>query len=180
MVVAEYTGRPATAEQFYENVRRLLMYYNAKLLYENEKRGLHTYFAQKHCEWMLADQPNELIKDITQNSKVERGKGIHMNKYVKQYMEGLIKEWLEEEYKPGVRQLTKILSEPLIEELIAYDGEKNTDRVVAFGLCLMYREQLFHVKVKEKTDESKYVQLFESPMFSNFSMYNPNKFRLDF
>jgi hypothetical protein len=91
-IVAEYTGRPDTAEQFYENVRRLLIYYNAKLLYENEKRGLHTYFTQKHCEYLLADQPNELIKDIIQTSKVNRVKGIHMNKYIKVYMEGLIKE----------------------------------------------------------------------------------------
>jgi hypothetical protein len=90
--VAEYTGRPATAEQYYESVRRLAMYYNAKILYENEKRGMHTYFQQKHCDWMLADQPNELIKDIIQNSKVSRGKGIHMNKHIKLYGEGLIKE----------------------------------------------------------------------------------------
>lgn len=91
-IVAEYTGRPATAELYYEQVRRLAMYYNARILYENEKRGMHTYFQQKHCDYLLADQPNELIKDIIDNSKVSRSKGIHMNKHIKQYMEGLIKE----------------------------------------------------------------------------------------
>jgi len=35
MIVAEYTGRPATAEMFYENVRKLLVYYNARAMYEN-------------------------------------------------------------------------------------------------------------------------------------------------
>jgi len=44
MIVAEYTGRPATAEDYYENVRKLLLYYNARLLYENQWKGLATYF----------------------------------------------------------------------------------------------------------------------------------------
>ena len=29
IIVAEYTGRPKSAEEFYENVRKLLLYYNA-------------------------------------------------------------------------------------------------------------------------------------------------------
>lgn len=44
IIVAEYTGRPATAEEYYENVRKLLTYYNARLLYENERKGLFPYF----------------------------------------------------------------------------------------------------------------------------------------
>nr|DAL80266.1 MAG TPA: Terminase large subunit [Caudoviricetes sp.] len=35
MIVAEYTGRPKSAEEFYENVRKLLIYYNARLMFEN-------------------------------------------------------------------------------------------------------------------------------------------------
>ena len=41
IIVAEYTGRPPTAEEYYENCRRLLEYYNARLLYENELSLIH-------------------------------------------------------------------------------------------------------------------------------------------
>jgi hypothetical protein len=44
IIVAEYTGRPATAEMFYENVRKLLLYYNARAMYENQNKGIFVYF----------------------------------------------------------------------------------------------------------------------------------------
>jgi len=82
MIVAEYTGRPATAEDYYENVRKLLLYYNARLLYENQWKGLATYFKQRHCDYLLADQP-DIISDIINDSHVARGKGIHMTKEIR-------------------------------------------------------------------------------------------------
>jgi hypothetical protein len=47
-----------------------------------------------------------------------------------------------------------------------YDGERNADRVIAFGLIMLYREQLYHHKVKELKGESKKRQLFEEPIFT--------------
>jgi len=41
-----------------------------------------------------------------------------MTKEIRQYGEGLIKEWLNTEYAPGKKNLTRIFSEPLLEELI--------------------------------------------------------------
>ena len=41
-----------------------------------------------------------------------------MTKDIRIYGEGLIKEWLNNEYAPGCKNLTRILSEPLLEELI--------------------------------------------------------------
>lgn len=174
--VAEYTGRPNTAEEYYENVRKLLIYYNARLLYENERKGLFVYFTQKHSEYLLLDQPNELIRDIIGDTKVQRNKGIHMNKFIKDYMEGLIKEWLLEEYAPGKLNLTKILSEPLLEELISYNDTGNFDRVIAFGMVMLYRQQLHNIKVKEVKDgERKRRQLFETPLFMSNDMLEQQK-----
>lgn len=169
--VAEYTGRPDTAEEYYENVRRLLLYYKANLLYENEKKGLFTYFSHKHSEYLLADQP-DIIKDIIKDSKVERGKGIHMNKAIKDWGEGLIKEWLNEEYAPGQKNLTKVLSVPLIEELISYNDEGNFDRVMAFMMVMIYREQLHHVHVKKRKDENKVDKIiFPKGIFKDVTKY---------
>lgn len=166
IIVAEYTGRPATAEEYYENVRKLLMYYNAKLLYENERKGIFPYFTQKHCDYLLADQP-DIISDIIGNSKVNRRKGIHMTTQIRDYGEGLIKEWLNEEYAPGRKNLTKIFSEPLLEELIQTNGSMNVDRVIALCMVMIYREQIHNTKVKKIEEENKQVSFFEVPLFSN-------------
>ena len=166
MIVAEYTGRPETAEDYYENVRKLLLYYNARLLYENERKGIFPYFTQKHCDYLLADQP-DIIDDIIGNSKVQRRKGIHMNKQIRAYGEGLIKEWLNEEYAPGKKNLTKIFSEPLLEELIQTNGIMNVDRVIALCMVMIYREQIYNTTVKEVKEEVKKKDLFDKPLFSN-------------
>ena len=127
MIVAEYTGRPETAEEFYENVRKLLIYYDARAMYENQNKGIYAYFVNKHCDYLLADQP-KIINDVIPDSKVQRKKGCHMNKQLKTWGEGLIKEWLLEEDINGRKNLTKIYSEPLLEELISYNDEGNFDR----------------------------------------------------
>lgn len=165
IIVAEYTGRPSTAEEYYENLRKLAVYYNGRIMYENERKGLFPYFTAKHCDYLLADQP-DIISDIVGNTKVQRKKGCHMIKQIKQWGEGLIKDWLNEEQAPGKKNLHNILSEPLLEELISYNDTGNFDRVMALMQVMIYREQLYNVKVKEKKKENKNRILFEGPIFT--------------
>ena len=165
IIVAEYTGRPATAEEYYENVRKLLTYYNARLLYENERKGLFPYFTSKHADYLLADQPS-IIADIVGKTTVQRKKGIHMSVQIKDWGEGLIKEWLTAEYAPGEKNLTKILSEPLLEELINYNDKGNFDRVMAFMMVMIYLQELHNVHVKEKKKIERNNRLFDTPIFS--------------
>lgn len=135
IIVAEYTGRPKSAEEFYENVRKLLLYYNARAMYENQNKGIFVYFTNKHCDYLLADQP-DIINDIVSNSKVNRKKGCHMNKQIKQWGEGLIKDWLNDENSVGKKNLYNIMSEPLLEELIAYNDNGNFDRCLTKGTLI--------------------------------------------
>jgi hypothetical protein len=165
MPVAEYTGRPETADEFYEQCRLLALYYKGRILYENEKKGIFSYFSHKHSEYLLVDQP-DIIKDVISDSKVARGKGIHMTKEIKSWGERLTKAWLNEEYLPGKKNLTKIFSEPLLEELIAFNFEGNYDRVMAFFMVMILREQLFHNVVKQKKSVTR-KKLFEQPLFLN-------------
>lgn len=165
IIVAEYTGRPQTAEEYYENLRKLAIYYNGRIMYENERKGLFPYFTAKHCDYLLADQP-DIINDIVGNSKVQRKKGCHMNKQIKQWGEGLIKDWLNEEQSPGKKNLHNILSEPLLEELISYNDTGNFDRVMALMQVMIYREQLYNLKVKEKKKENRDRVLFDGPIFT--------------
>lgn len=165
VIVAEYSGRPDTAEEYYENVRKLLVFYNARLLFENERKGIYPYFTNKHCDYLLADQPDKIISEVFKDSKVQRRKGCHMTKAIRAYGEGLILEWLLEEYEPGHPNVERIYSEPLIEELIENDGVKNVDRVIALCMVMIYREELYQIKVSKSQEQNKQVELFDTPLF---------------
>lgn len=166
VIVAEYSGRPDTAEEYYENVRKLLMFYNARLLFENERKGIYPYFTNKHCDYLLANQPDKIISEVFKDSKVQRRKGCHMTKQIRAYGEGLILEWLLDEYEPGHPNVERVYSEPLIEELIENDGVRNVDRVIALCMVMIYREELYQVKVSSAKEQNKQVELFEMPLFS--------------
>jgi hypothetical protein len=160
IIVAEYTGRREKADDFYEICRRLLLYYNAKCLYENQLKGLKGYFEMKQSLHLLYEQP-QILKDIVKNSKVQRGYGIHMNRGtngssgIKDQCELYLKQWLLEERivdaETGekVLNLQTILSIPLLKELINYDKEGNFDRVIAFMLCILQSKENHKIHVDE-------------------------------
>lgn len=166
VIVAEYSGRPDTAEEYYENVRKLLTFYNARLLFENERKGIYPYFTNKHCDYLLADQPDKIISEVFKDSKVQRRKGCHMTKQIRAYGEGLILEWLLDEFEEGHPNVERVYSEPLIEELIENDGVRNVDRVIALCMVMLYREELYQLKVSSAKEQNKQVELFEMPLFS--------------
>ena len=89
-----------------------------------------------------------------------------MTKQIRAYGEGLILEWLMDEFEPGHPNIERIFSEPLIEELIENDGERNVDRVIALCMVMIYREELYQVRVSAAKEKNKQVELFELPLFS--------------
>lgn len=163
IIVAEYTGRPKFADDFYENCRRLCIYFNAKVLYENQLKGFKGYMEQKNCLHYLWEQP-QIIKDIVKDSKVSRGYGIHMTRGnngasgIKDTCEIYLKDWLytERDDVDGKKifNFHTIKSIALLKELIAYDGEANTDRVVAFMLCILQTKELHKIHVDAIRDSS--------------------------
>lgn len=163
IIVAEYTGRPQFADDFYENCRRLCMYYNAKVLYENMLKGFKAYFERKNCLHYLYEQPG-IIRDIVKNSQVQRGYGIHMQRGtngssgIKDTCELYLKDWLytEREGPDGnkIFNFHTIKSIALLKELVAYDGEVNTDRVVALMLCILQTHELHKLHVEQMTGSS--------------------------
>ena len=90
-----------------------------------------------------------------------------MTKQIRAYGEGLILEWMMEEYEPGHPNIERIFSEPLIEELIMDDQVRNVDRVIALCMVMIYREELYQVKVSSAKEQNKQVELFEKPLFSD-------------
>lgn len=161
-IVAEYTGRPGTAKEHHENVRKLLLHYNARDLYENEKNTIKMHFEQKNSLHLLATTPT--ILKSTQNSSVNRGYGIHMTDHIKDELEVYTRDWLTTEIGNGKLRLHNIYSKPLLKELIAYSRKKglNFDRVISFMLCILHKEQTHRMKIQDLTKEP-----VRDPFFDN-------------
>ena len=152
--VAEYTARPATAKEHHENIRKLLLYYNAKDLYENERNSLKMHFEQKHSLYLLAKTP-DILKSLI-NSNVDRHYGTHMTAQIKKELEIYTRDWLTEDAGDGKLNLHKVFSLGLLHELMYYNDEGNFDRVIAFMLTICHRNMNYHLKVKElKKQEPK-------------------------
>lgn len=149
--IAEYTGRPKTAKEYHENVRRLCMLFNAENLYENQFNGLKMHFEHMNSLQYLAYTPT--ILKSTANTKVSRTYGLHMSKDIKSELEMLTSNWLTESIGDGKMNLHKIYSKPLLEELIAYNEKGNFDRVISFMLLIAHKLQVLNTKVEKKKKE---------------------------
>ena len=157
-IVAEYTGRPRTAKEYYRRTHMLLKYYNAVDNYEQNKKGMYAYFENANALHYLADTPR-ILKD-TQLQKFEsrgnRAKGTMATELVNKWGRELSKTYLEEQAygKPeGVRNLDILPSIPLTKEFIYWDGDINTDRVSAFGMLMILLEDRAKYTVTDSVRE---------------------------
>lgn len=166
-IVMEYTGRPAYADDFYEICRKACLFYNATLLYEQNKKGLFPYFSQKNSLHLLADTPEylldkQLIKGIGYGNT---RKGVTTTMPIKNFGFGLIRDWLlkpttrivkndqGEDEEITVSNLYNIRNRALLKELILYHPQINVDRIMALCMLMIYREEkmvLFQGNIKKE------------------------------
>lgn len=154
-IAAEYTGRQQLADDGYEIVRLLAVFYNATVMYESNRKMMYGYFLRKRSTWMLADCPEwirakGLIKYDLFGSSI---KGVSVNGPLISTGIDLINDWLKktqpvevkdengETHIEQVPQLYKIRSRALLQEMLSYGPKKNTDRVSAMFQVMFYREQ---------------------------------------
>ena len=157
-LVCEYVGRPMFAEDFYETCRRILLMYNAKCLYENNKKGLFTYFSQHNCLYLLADVP-EYLKDkdlVKGNLYGNKVKGVNASQPIQTYGRGRIRDWLlkpikvlskinidgrEEETEITINNINRCYYRALMKELAMWNPDGNFDRYDALLMLMLLREQ---------------------------------------
>lgn len=168
-IVAEYTGRQAFADDNYEIVRLLCLFYNAKCMYESNKKGLYGYFSKMNCTHLLADTP-EYLRDkqmIKYSSFGSNAKGINASAAINNYANNLIRDWLlqpvptvikegGEEKETNIPRLYSLRNRALIEELISYTPELNVDRIRALGMVMLYRQEkiiLYRDNLNAKSQE---------------------------
>ena len=154
-IVMEYTGRPMFANDYFEICRKGCLFYNAKLMYENNKKGLFAYFSMMNSSYLLAVTPNylkdkQLIKDIGYGNKAF---GINATTAIKGYGYQKIREWLLQPYTKiekdaegndvEIQQanLYRLKNRALIKELILWNPDINVDRIMAMVQLVLYREE---------------------------------------
>lgn len=152
--VAEYTGRQPFADDNFEIVRLLCLFFNAKCLYESNKKGIFAYFSKMSCTHLLADTP-EYLRDkqlVKYSSFGSNSKGVNASAAINNYANKLTKDWLMKpvtitvkndngtEEQKDIPNLYTLRNRAFIQELIAFNPEINVDRVRAFGMVMLYRE----------------------------------------
>ena len=182
-IVAEYTGRPMFAEDFYEICRRLCLYYNGRMNYENNKKGLFSYFSTHNCVYLLTEQleflrDKQMIKDIGYGNKA---RGTNATVAINSYGRNLLRSWLlrptvviqEVDGEPTevmIPALFTLRSRALIKELINFNNEGNFDRISSMGMLMLLREDkiiTYQGKIsKEKQERASKSYLGNDPFFS--------------
>ena len=162
-LVASYVGRPETLKQFHETVRRLLIFYKAKCLYENQINSFKEYLENKNSLYLLAETPTCLKASSTNN---RRGYGLRMSKDTKLELETYLADWLLEPNAEGVPNYKFIYDKALLKELISYNDEGNFDRVIALMLIIIYKIQLTKIVI-EKRKEQIEDSFFTRKIFTN-------------
>ena len=181
-IVAEYTGRHQFADDNFEMLRKLCIFYNAKALFEGNIKGCFSYFSRMNCLYMLADTPEYLKdKDIIKNIGIgNNSKGVKATKPVNDYANRLIRDWLlkpvtiqssEDGEETTVFNLARIRNRALIKELMLYNPDINVDRVRALGLLMLYREQFM---VTYNGDPSSSKNVVESDYLGNDDYFTRN------
>jgi hypothetical protein len=167
-IVAEYTGRPMFADDLNELARKLCLFYNGRLLYENNKKNTFAYFSRFNSLHLLADTPEylrqrELIKTTSFGNS---SKGVAATTPIKNFGMTLIRDWLlkpvtveKEENGESVQytlpNLHFLKNRALIKELILYNPEINVDRIMSLLQLMLYREEkiiMYNGDVKERTE----------------------------
>jgi hypothetical protein len=152
-VVAEYTGRPLFADDFYEICRKMCLFYNGRMNYENNKKGLFAYFSKMNCLYLLTDVLDFLKdKDMVKGSSYgNKAKGTNATAAINAYARNLLRSWLlrpvpviqtidGEDQEVMIPNLYTLRSRALIKELILYNSEGNFDRISSMGMLMLLRE----------------------------------------
>ena len=166
-IVLEYTGRPMFADEFYENCRRALLFYNAVCNYENNKKGLFSYFSKTNSLYLLTDtleflKDKDMVKGALYGNKT---KGTVATQPVNSYARRCIRDWLLKpievtkigdngETVETIPLLFKICNKALLQELSLWNADGNFDRVSALGMLMLVREDVLRLLGETKPESN--------------------------
>lgn len=151
-IAAEYTGRPLYADDYYEICRKLCLFYNGRLNYEYNKKGLFSHFSTRNSLYLLTDVLDFLKeKQMMKDGYGNKSKGTNASPAINAYARSRLRSWLlspvpimqtidGEEKEVLVPRLFTVRNRALLKELINYNSEGNFDRISAMGMLMLLRE----------------------------------------
>lgn len=166
-IVAEYVGRFESPEDIDRMAEMFAIYFNTKVMHENEVPAVRNYFRRIKKLHLLAHQPDAVISKSVKKSTVNRIYGCHMNQPLKDAGERYVKDWLltvldyDEKGNP-ITVIDRIYSQRLLEELINYNRKGNFDLVSALFMCMFQvQEEDLGVEYEDKPVKEKFKKLTE-------------------
>lgn len=174
MFVASYVARPKTVDEWNEQARLLIKYYNAYTLVENDDMTFIRYMQNKGDDFYLCDQP-AWLQDIVPMTTVNRSKGIHRSsEKIRNFLRGCLKRYLDDvvlkevDDKGSVTRevlgVSKVMDSMLLDEIIKFNAkEGNYDREVAASLALALADKMTPLgKVNSNMTDPRYQSLFKT------------------
>lgn len=169
MIVAEYTGRPAFAEDFYEICRKLCLFYNCRCMYEQNVMGMFSYFSSHNATHLLAETPEYLVQRnmISSIGYGNKSVGIRATTPIINGAFKMIQTWLRKPIvsietdaegnnnEVSIPNLYRIKNRALLKELVLWNPQGNFDRVMSLVQLMLYREEkmvLYHGDLR-RTEE---------------------------
>lgn len=151
-IVCEYTGRPRLAEEAYEIALRTIEFYNGEANYENNLKGLFSYFDKKNSLHRLCDTP-QVLRDMDYVKATglygNKAKGTNANVQINKWGRKLHADWMNNiAYKADpddadVLNLHTMRGIAHIEEAIKWNSDGNFDRISAAGMLFILREDRY-------------------------------------
>jgi len=180
-IVAQYIGRLPRAEQSYDEALKLLIFYNAKANYENNLKGLFSYFKTKNALHYLADTP-EILKDMElMKPSSNLAKGTRATAPINAWGRQLQVSWLlspngvienEDGEEQTILNLHKVRSLRYLEEAQVWNADGNYDMVSAMGMLFIYREEKLRQITALKEEEEEITDEWGSSDFFGTSTHN--------
>ena len=171
MIVAEYTGRPTFAEDFYEICRKLCLFYNCRCMYEQNVMGMFSYFSSHNATHLLAETPEYLVQRnmISSIGYGNKSVGIRATTPIINGAFKMIQTWLRKPIvsietdadgnnnEVTIPNLYRIKNRALLKELVLWNPQGNFDRVMSLVQLMLYREEkmvLYHGDLRHTEEVS--------------------------
>lgn len=183
-IVVEYTGRTKIVDDFYEQWRRCLIFYNALCNYERNLKGFYAHMKKFTSLHLLCDQPEVLSeKGLASPSKGigNQTKGIHCTvpiinwglELLLTYISARSYDQEDQESEIYTSNLDTIKSPAMLQEMLAYNSEINVDRISSLILLMILREDRINIS---KNAFQKKIETVTSNAFWNKAYKKRNDF----
>lgn len=182
-IVAEYTGRPMFADDLNEIARKMCLFYNGRIMVENNKKNTFSYFSRMNSLHLMADCPEYLKqKQIIKYSTFgNSSKGITGTPAIFNFAYTLIRDWLlkpititkeegGETIEYTVPNLHFINNRALLKELVLFNPDINVDRLKSLCQLMLYREEkmiLYQNNISNAQNRDDDKDLSNDPFFKD-------------